>query len=398
MTRLLVGALVILCVAGVISLASLWTRPLWHWGYVAAVASFLLSAGGTAPVLSMASRVGRGYWGAPLRRMADVFGLTSLVSAPLFIVVLTRLPDWQGRDSIWFDWPGAPLVWDAVAVLGLAATAAALVWVVTWPERRGLRWAGTPTQWRILTRGTIALGAFYAMLVVFVHMLVASDLAISLVPGWHSAVIAPYHAVSGFLASVAMVVLGLTAVRRLDERLSRSCAKLILALGLLWFYFVWCELLTNWYGRTPDEQSLLALFMFGPGGGLFGVSAVCEFLIPLAVLVWNSARGSPAAVTAVAAIVVVGSFADRLRLFVAAWTVATPAPSEHLPDTLPPLPLPGVVDLLACAGCLALAGLVLVLALLKIRPVAAWEVKAVQRLTPERQVLRTRTVVVARPG
>src|SRR5206468_188450 len=121
-------------------------------------------------------------------------------------------------------------------------------------------WAGTPTQWRVLTRGIIALGGLYTLLVVFVHLLVASDLGLSLVPGWHSAVIPAYHVVSGLEGAVALVVLGLAAVRRLDARIARSCAKLLLALSLLWFYLVWCELLTYWYGRTPDEQRLLALF------------------------------------------------------------------------------------------------------------------------------------------
>jgi hypothetical protein len=50
------------------------------------------------------------------------------------------------------------------------------------------------------------------------------------------------------------------------------------------------------------------------------------------------------------------------------------------------------------AGALAIAGLILVLVLRKIESTSAWEVRAVERLTPERQVLRTRTVVVARPS
>ena len=397
--RIILVVLSVLSVAGLMSLAYMITnRGHWGWGYIAATLSFLLSAGQTAPVLSMASRVGRGYWGVRLRRIADLLALTGLITAPLLIVLMTRLPDWRGRPSIWFDWLGAPGVWDAIAAMGLAIAGVGLVWVVTWPERRGLQWAGTPTQWRVLTRGTIALGALYTMLVVFVHMVIVSDLAMSLVPGWRSAVIPPYHAISGFEAGIAMVVVGLAAVGQLDARLGRSCAKLLLTLGLLWFYFVWCELLTNWYGRTPDEQSFLSLFMFGPGAGLFFVSVLCEFLVPLLVLMWNGARSSPRMVTTVAAVIILGSFADRLRLYVAAWSVATPTPSEHLPETLPPLPLPTLAEGLACAGLLALAAVVVTLVGRRVTPVSRWEVKAVERLTPERRVLRTRTMVVARPG
>jgi Ni/Fe-hydrogenase subunit HybB-like protein len=274
----------------------------------------------------------------------------------------------------------------------------ALVWVVTWPERGGLHWVGAPTQWRVLTRGIIALGALYTMLVVFVHLLVMSDFGLSLVPGWNSAVMPAYHAVSGFEIAIGMVVVLLAITRQLDARLSRSCAKLLLSLSLLWFYFVWCELLTEWYGRTPGEQGLLALFMFGPGSTFFAIAVVCEFLAPALVLIWNRARSSPVMLTAVASLVVFGGFIDRLRLFVGAWTVATPTPTDHLSQSLPALPLPGLAELSATAGALALTGLVLLVALRKISPTSGWEVRAVERLTPERPVLRTRTIIVARPS
>jgi molybdopterin-containing oxidoreductase family membrane subunit len=250
----------------------------------------------------------------------------------------------------------------------------------------------------VLTRGIIALGSLYAMIVVFVHLLVVSDLAVSLVPGWHSAVIAPYHVSSGFLAAIATAVLMLGATHQLDARIARSCAKLLLALALLWFYFVWCELLTNWYGRTPDEQSVLSLFMFGPGAGLFAVAALCEFAVPLVVLVWNGARSSPTVVTVVALVVVLGSYADRVRLFVPAWTVIAPPAAQHLPDHLPSLPLPDLAVASACIGMLALTTLVIASAVRRVSPVSDWEVNAVERLTPERPVLRTRTVIVARPS
>lgn len=402
-SRLAAGLLILLSIAGIgalVSMAVAGPEPRWRWGYVAAMLSFLLSAGQLAPVLSMASRVGRGYWGAPVRRVGDLLALSGLVSAPLLILLVNQLPEWRGRPSIWFDWPFAPGVYNAVAGIGLAFGGAALVGVVTWPEHRWRGWFGTPTRWRVLTRTTIALGGMYTMLAVFVHLVVVSDLAISLVPGWHSAVIPPYHIVSGFEAAIALVVVvsSVSATTALGQSVIRSVAKLLLALSLLWFYFIWSELLTYWYGRTPDELSLLRLFMFGPGLGLFIVAVVCNFLIPLCTLVWNSARGSRTAVTVVAVVVVFGNLVDRMRLFVAAWSVATPTPTDHLPEDLAPLPIPGPVEVLACAGVLALAGLAVAAALSRISPVSEWEVKAVERLTPERQVLRTRTRVVARPS
>ena len=398
------AALTLVGMVGLVSLALSGPEPRGRWGYVAGTAVFVLSACQVAPAVAFTTRLGRGFWGARLRRVADVFGLSGLISAPVLVLLLLELPDWHDRPSIWFDWPGAPVAWDAVAVLGLAVAGAALVWFDTWPERRTARWVGTTRQWRALTRGLIVLGALYCLLLVFVHLLVASDLALSLVPGWHSAVIPAYQVVSGYEAAIALAVVALAVIRWLDPSAGsrpdafHSCAKLLLALGLLWFYFVWCELLTYWYGRTPDEQSLLGLFMFGPGAGLFLVSLLGQFLLPVSVLIWHKARTSPRVTTGVAAAVLIGSFVDRLRLYVGAWAVATPRPQEHLPDPLPPLPLPGLAELAACVGILAAVGLVVLLTLRRSGAVARWEVEAVERLTPERRLLRTRVPVVARPS
>jgi molybdopterin-containing oxidoreductase family membrane subunit len=403
--RAVVTVLILLSLVGVASLAELaaaGAEPRWRWGYVAGTLAFVLSAGQAAPILALASRLGRGFWGAPLRRVADVLAVTGLVSAPVLVLLLVQLPSWRSRPSIWSDWPGAPAWWDSAAAVGLAIAGLALVWLVTWPDRRGWTWAGTPRQWRVLTRGIITLGVLYTMLLVFVHLLVSSDLALSLVPGWHSGVIPAYHVVSGFEAAIALVLLALAMVPRTAAGASigadvfHAAAKILLALALLWFYLVWCELLTDWYGRTPDEQSVLQLFMFGPGAWLFLVAVVGQFLVPVAVCIWSPARRSIRAVSIVSAVIVIGNFADRLRLYVAAWTVATPTPADHLPDVLPPLPMPGLLELGACLGVLALAALVVVLVLQRVPAVSVWEVKAIQRLTPEWRLLRTRVNVVAR--
>ena len=398
----LIAGLVVLSVVGVVGVIAMIAsgpEPRARWGYLAATLAFLLGAAQLAPVLAFISRLGRGFWGAPLRRIADLFALAGLVTAPVLIILLQQLPDWLGRPSIWSDWPGAPRVWDASAAIALALTGAALVWLTSRPDRHPTGWSGAARQWRVLGAGVIALGAFYCMLAVFVHLLVSSDLALSLVPAWHSAVIPAYHVVSGFEAAVALVVVA-TAILRPEGHLDtfHASAKLLLALALLWFYFVWCELLTYWYGRTPDEQSLLALFMFGPGSGLFVVAAVCEFVVPVLVLIWNRARASTTAVTCVAAVIVIGNYVDRLRLYLAAWTVATPRAEDHLAENLPPLPMPGVPDIAASVGTLAFVGLILLVAQRWVPSVATWEIKAVGRLVRERRVLRTRVSVVGRPS
>src|SRR5436190_2743687 len=211
-----------LALAGLVALVAIalaggapWTR----WGYTAATAVFLLSTAQAAPPLALASRLGRGWWGVPLRRLAECGALAGVVTAPVLIWLEAHLPDWRGRPSIWQGWPGAPQVWDSIALVLLAVAGLALVYFGAAPDvaelrnldggRRtegggsepavrpppsavGLAWLGTDRQWRALVRAQIWLGALYLMLFTFVHLVVVSDLAMSLVPAWGSANMPPY--------------------------------------------------------------------------------------------------------------------------------------------------------------------------------------------------------------
>jgi hypothetical protein len=391
-------------------------EPRARWGYAAATLAFLLSTAQAAPLLAFATRLAKGFWGIPLRRAAELFAVAGLVTTPLYIVLLFQVPGWRGRPSIWFDWPGAPQLWDSVAIVLLSALGLALLYLTSLPDlaaardagslglarRLALGWSGTVRQWQLLSGGVVVLGAFYLMQLVFVHLLVVSDLAMSLVPGWKSAVIPPYHAVSGIQAGIATTVLGLAALRRLGG-LRRyiglapfwAAAKLLLALSLLFFYFTWADLLTYWYGRTPEEVELLALLRFGPYLWPFVLSFALNFVLPFGLLIWNPIRVSIAGPTVVAALVLVGNFLDRLRIYVAAWSVAGPVGEPLAP--LPPTQYPGPLDVLIVLGSLAAVGLLYLLALRLLPAVSLWEYKTGLLLSGERPYLKTAVAIIAKP-
>lgn len=415
------GALALLGLLGVAGIGALVTlvasgpEPRSKWGSSAATLAFLLSTAGSAPPLAFASRMARGYWGIPLRRAADLFALSGLVVAPLLILLLFQLPDWRGRPSLWFDWPGAPLVWDSVAVLLLAALGLGLLYVSALPElahsvgtnrRRGrlsLGWRGSARQWQVLPAGLILLGGLYLMVLVYLQLLVSSDLALSLVPGWGSAVVPAYQAISGLEGGAAATLLVLAALRRfgaLRDEIGaapfQAGGKLLLALALLWFYFVWSEFLTYWYGRTPVELDLLTLLMFGPMLVPFILSALLSFGLPVLLLIWNPIRQSVAGVTAVAGLVVAGTLVDRLRVYGAAWSVAGPL-SERLAE-FPPLRFPTLADVLVVVGLPAAVLFVYLLALGRLSALSAWEYQTLRLLRVERPYARTRVQVIAKPS
>jgi hypothetical protein len=411
--------LAVFALAGTVALVSLTAsgaQPYHKWGYTAAVLAFLVSTFQAAPIVAFTSRLGKGFWGIPVRRAAELGTVGSLVTSALLIVLLFQLPDFKGRPSIWFDWPGGPRVWDSVAILLFAVVGLGLLYLGSlpdlgaagdaWPDRPfrrlSLGWSGTTRQWQVLSRGVVVLGAFYLMLFVFVNLVVVSDLALSLVPGWHSAVMPPYHALSGLEGGVATSLLALAAMRRFG-RLERyigldpfwAAAKLLLALSLLFFYFTWAELLTNWYGRLPEEQGVLFTFMFGPYLWAFVLSFSLNFVLPFLLLIWNPIRVSIVGPTAVSALVVVGNLVDRVRIYVPAWYVAGP-PGQSVVD-VPPAQLPALPDLLIALGAIALVVLLYLLALRLVPAVSLWEYKQGLLLSRERTFARAGVQLIAKP-
>jgi molybdopterin-containing oxidoreductase family membrane subunit len=423
---------VILAVLAVSAVVALVMRTLDHsvshsaWAYTAAAFAFLLGAAQGAPVLALISRLGHGYWGIPLHRAAELLGLAGLVTAPLALVLLAQLPPSDERPSIWFGWPGAPLLWDGVAVVSLATTGLAAIVLAARPDEALLgrtvqhgpiRWIGSTRQWRVISAGVVLVGAIYAMLYALVQVVVASDLALGLVPGWRSAILPAYLGITGLQAGLAATVLVAAGLRRfeqwrpaIDAAAFEASGKLLLAFALLWFYFWWSEFLTYWYGRTPEERWLLGLLMFGPYLGPFLAAFVLSFVLPTALLIWNPVRNNIAGVTLAAGLTLLGALFDRVRLFVAAWT-ELPASPDHpssgrfvpppgaaelapLPSTLWPAPF----DLLILVGSVSAVGLLFLLVLRLAPPVSIWEQRWAARLVVERRLLDAEVDVVGRPS
>lgn len=413
------GLLTAAGVAALVLLAAGGPEPRVKWAYAAATLSFILSTAQAMPILALATRLTRGYWSAPLRRLAELGAVAGLVTAPLGVLLLLQLPDWHDRPSIWQEWPGAPLLWDSIAIVALAVLGMLLLHVAALPDfatardagsagltrLRALGWRGTLRQWRVLTFGLTLLGACYLVLYTLVHLLVSSDLALSLVPHWTSAAIPPYHAISGVQGGVATTVLALALLRRMagPERVATAVfhplGVILLVLALIWFWFVWSELLTFWYGRLPHEQWLLGLLLFGPSLVPFLAAAALCFLLPLVLLIWNPIRNSVRGPVVVAALTLVGLLADRVRIFGAAWSVAGPPHPHDAPlPPLPAFPLPGLLDLLIVVGLPAAVVCLGLLVLRLLPPLALWELRAVDLLTVHEPLARTRVVVVGKPS
>ena len=390
------------------------------WGYYAASFGYLLSTVMAVPLIPVGLHFTKAVWPRPLNRAALLFAAPGLLVGLMFLPLLGALPPTEGRATIWFNAPGGALRWvDTLAVVSLVLLALLLLYLSGRPDWAGMRdhghgwrarlagalalnWQGTARDWRLLQASFTLLGAFYLLLYMFVTLLVSVDFDMSLIPGWRSPIYPTYHAITSVQAALATILITIALLRgaggfgrylHLDQ--FWALGKLQLALTLLWFYFFWSGFIVLWYGRMPQEQTLLQITEFGPYFVPFILTVVFAFAVPFLLLIWNPVRKSLVGPPVAAASTLVGLFFDRIRLYVSAYSIAGVggASAGQVPSTR----FPDVVDVLMMAGAFAGVALIYLLAMKILPAVSIWEMKVGLMLREARRFLRTVVEVVGKP-
>ena len=417
-----------------------------QWGYFAAMFGFLLVTAGSAPLVAVGLRWTKSHWRRPLSRASEMFALVGLLNVLWFIPLMLLLPDidlgpnggdgflevGQDRRTIWFEVPiGAPLWWDFCAVLGLAICGLAILWVSARPDlaalghlgtglRAGLMsrmargWRGTEREWKLQQAELAVLGAFYFMLLIFVHTLISLDFALSLVPGWKDSIFAPYHALTGIQAAGGTVLVTMFLMRTVGgyrEYLVPdhfwSLAKIVFGLTMLWGYFWFSEFMTFWYGRDPTEQSVIKLVMMESYRTAFLLNFFFSFIIPFVILLWNGWRRSVLGPAIAGASVIVGAFFMMVRLYVPAFNIPQAdlgahtiadfkAPADGIAPQLLPV-TPDVWDVFIILGGLGAVAFIFLLGTRMLPVMSMWETKEGLLYVLFRPFMRGRYMVLGKP-
>ena len=401
------------------------------WGYHAALFAFILTTAQAAPLVAIAPRIAKAHWRRPISRTAELFTAVGLFNLLLFIPLLWVLPSLEdGRRTLWFfgeetNFPAySPHIWATLALLLLVTCGLALLWVSSLPDFAAIRdastgrrkrlfsclafgWHGTSRQWHMLYHRLGILGAFYFMMLVFVHFLISIDFAMALVPGWIDALFPATHAVNSLQAGVATVLVTMYLLRRFggyEEYIGLDqfwgLGKLLLALSLLWFWFWFSSFIVLWYGAKPNERAAIQLLMVGPYLPVFIAAFILVFVAPLFAMIWNPVRKSILGPTLVAVGVLIGTFFDRVRIYVAAYSIPGIGDADvekHELHDIPGAVLPGVPDVLIWIGAISGCVLVYLLATRIIPPVNIWEQKELLLYKVHKRFHRTEVMILAKP-
>jgi molybdopterin-containing oxidoreductase family membrane subunit len=160
-----------------------------------------------------------------------------------------------------------------------------------------LGWRGTQKQWHQLEAAMRIMTIVIIPVAVSVHTIVSWDFAMTPVPMWHSTIFAPYFVVGAIFSGIAALIIAMVFLRsflHLEEYLTPECfdnlGKLLLVMSLLWFYFIFAERLTTWYGNTRSEMDVLWLTQRGSYRDLFWLMMVCNFVFPFPLLAIKKLR------------------------------------------------------------------------------------------------------------
>ncbi|HEX2987506.1 MAG TPA: NrfD/PsrC family molybdoenzyme membrane anchor subunit [Chloroflexota bacterium] len=252
----------------------------------------------------------RTRWRNGINRAAEAMTIFAIATAGLFpLIHLGRVwvfywilpyPNWRHL------WPNfkSPLVWDVVAVgtyftvsllffyLGMVpdlATARenSTGWRHSMYRILSLGWTGRYEQWRHYGRAYLALAALATPLVISVHSVVSWDFAMSVLPGWHTTIFAPYFVAGAIHSGLAMVIMLMVPLRRilgLERVLTpyyfEQMALLLILTGSIVGYAYVVEPFMAWYSADTYERYSITWRAVGTYAPFFWIMSIFNVLTP----------------------------------------------------------------------------------------------------------------------
>ena len=197
----------------------------------------------------------------------------------------------------------------------------------------GWRWAGTAAadQWRHYGRAYLFFAALATPLVVSVHSVVSWDFAVSILPGWHSTIFAPYFVAGAIHSGLAMVLTLLIPLRRLlhleniiQPKHFDDVALMMIVTTLIVGYSYVIELFMAWYSGDIFEQQFAEWRLTGSDLVVLPAVVICNVLLPL-LFVFKRVRSNLTLLFLISLFVNIGMWSERV------WIVITSTAHDFLP-------------------------------------------------------------------
>jgi len=270
-----------------------YTPPV-YWSVYITTFVFWVGIGHAGTLISAILFLFRSPWRTAVYRSTEAMTVFAVMTAALFPIihigrqwVFYWLLPYPNQRWLWPNFK-SPLIWDVFAISTYFTVSATFLVVGLIPDVAAVRdkvggwrkkiysmmslgWTGADTQWRNYTRGYLYLAALATPLVLSVHSVVSWDFAMSIIPGWHGTIFAPYFVAGAIYSGIGMVltlIIPLRKVLKIEHMITEyhfdNLAKLTLLTGTILFYAYFMEYFIAWYSSNTFEQTTFWRRAFGP--------------------------------------------------------------------------------------------------------------------------------------
>ena len=346
------------------------------WGTYLSNFIFWIGLSHSGTLLSAVLHITQSSWRKAIYRSAEAMTLFSLMTAGCFVMVhLGRV--WFVHWSVPIPnemglWPNfrSPLLFDVMAIATYLTASSIFIYMGSVPDYAAVRdastgmrrrlytifsfgWRGTEREWHTLGWAYTFFAVFVIPLAVSVHSIVSWDFAMSLVPGMHHTIFAPYFVCGAIFSGTAGIVTLMYLLRRfmkleryIGEIHLDNLGKLLLVLSLIWSYINILELFTGWYSGSSFEYEALKFKLFGYYAPLYWEMILFCAFVPL-LMFWKKIRLNWNIMLVIAILINIGMFTERFII------IATSLPRKFLPDAFG-FYFPSMVEILITVGSFAI--------------------------------------------
>jgi molybdopterin-containing oxidoreductase family membrane subunit len=280
------------------------------WGVYIVTFVFWVGIAHAGTLISAILYLFRAKWRNAINRSAEAMTVFAVMTAGLFpLIHIGRiykfyfLLPYPNQRGLWVNFK-SPLLWDVFAISTYATISIVFFYVGLIPDLAiardrstgwrkllysalSLGWQGTSRQWKSHNRTVLHLSGLATPLVLSVHSVVSWDFAVSIVPGWHATIFAPYFVAGAIFSGFAMVLTVMIPVRRifgLEEYITdyhfENMARFILLTSTIVAYAYGVEYFIAWYSAVEPEQTSFFMRAFGPYWISAWIMILCNGVFP----------------------------------------------------------------------------------------------------------------------
>ena len=367
------------------------------WGTYLASFIFWIGLSHSGTLLSCVLHITNSEWRKAMYRSAEAMTLFSLMVAVTMVLVHVGRPwfiHWAAPYPNQMElWPNfrSPLLFDVMAITTYLTGSLIFIYMGSIPDFAAVRdrtsgwrrhlyvllslgWRGSDREWHRLGWAYTFLAVLIIPLAVSVHSIVSWDFAMSIVPGLHQTIFAPYFVVGAIYSGTAGIVTVMFVLRKymgfehfIEKLHFDNLGKLLLVLSLLWTYINGLELFTGWFSGTSAEYEQLKYKLTGFYAPMYWEMILFCAVAPL-LLISKKFRTSFVPMLILSIAINIGMYTERFLI------IATTLSRQYLPETWR-VYVPSLVEISILVGSLAMF-VTLFLIFVKVFPsVSIYEVK-----------------------